>query len=342
MLKKNKILAIALLANMTLLNLGANDIPEIPPLEPEEQKIPVTIKHHMSIEEFKNDALKLGQAACFFNTPGEDPYFNVIHTDVNETRVIKCGCYDETINQNRKVTNAMDLENITPLRYTLWGYGGNYKHDMKYPGCRYKSPVGTVLSQTFLPTESYQGKIFIDEYKQHIPMFWVLRNIDELRALNTYLLKNFTEESIVPEKKTLLILKLQDDPELKTVDENDKAFLETYFEIFPTTDKEIKEFFEEMKKLMMERIADMKDPKMVGETLLEGIFRQVEKKYEDFEFKKVAMYCGVFFATAIVFDFIKNEISDARKILLQKLGKDEKATSLTKILVDLIAARCSQ
>jgi hypothetical protein len=87
---------------------------------------------------------------------------------------------------------------------------------------------------------------------------------------------------------------------------------------------------------MMERASDMKHPKMAGETLMEGIFRQVEKDYQDFEFKKIAMYCGVFVTTAIIFDFIKNEISDARKILLQKIGKDEKATSLTKILIDWI------
>lgn len=331
MLKKTKqVLAVALLANMALLNITAKNAPDVS--SDVTKNVPVK---KMSIEEFKTDALQLGQAACFFNTPGEDPYFNVIHTDVNETKVIKCGCYDEATNKNRKIKNAIDFENIVPLRFTLWGYGGNYKHDMKYDGCRNKSAVGTLLAETLLPKEEYKGKMFIDEYKQNIPMFWVLRNVEELRALRTYLLKNFIAENIVPTKKTLLVLKIKDDPEFKTVNEEDKAFLDTYFEMFPTTDQEIKKFFETNKQLMIERNYDMggSKPKMVGETALQGAFREIEKYYKDFEFKKLAILVGGVLATKIIYDFISAEINAGKEKTIQKITGNENEKTFTGALL---------
>ena len=308
-----------------------------------EESVDLSLKDDLKInveknelKKIKKDALRLGQAACFFTTHGKDPYFKVIYTDVDESKVIKCGYFDEESGQNKYIEKPKDLENIIPLRYLLNGFGGNYKIDTKYPGER-KTLLGKTIETLLLPNCKYEGTIFIDEYKKNIPMFWILNNVEELRALSTYFLKKFTEDGFVSEKKTLLVLKIKNDPELETLDETDKEFLKTYFDIFPLTDKDVKKFFRDCREDMLD-YSNLTNPKYIDETAIQGTFRNIEKFYNDFEFKNLVILVDTFVATKIIYDTISNEINNGRKKVIQKISKNPKAESIIGALMDKFLA----
>ncbi|MBD3231281.1 hypothetical protein GF322_01330 [Candidatus Dependentiae bacterium] len=280
-------------------------------------------------ENVKNSALKLSQAACFFNTNGDDPFLIVLDPSIRETKIIKCGCFDSNTQVPRQIKTENDLKNLIPLRLTINGFGGNYKYDIKYPGER-KSMVGSLLASTILPDIKYKGALFIDEYNAGIPMFWVLKNINELRSLIKYFNKNL-EQNPMPKQKNILVLKFLNDPNLETLTEMDKQFLNKYFELFPLTDKDLKNFFENRNNMLIDTNFNMGNskPKRIGESILQGIFRQAESFYEDFEAKKIAILIGAFIAITFIHDTIKDEtkkINQYRKNGFKKLFGDETIT----------------
>ena len=276
-------------------------------------------------EELKKETLILGQAAFFLNTNGPDPFINVLKPDIDEVSIIKCGCKDPETETTRHIKNTDDLQNICVLDETVNGFGGNYKSKKKYAGER-KSIIGKALD---IISDEYPGTILIDEYKKNIPMFWVLKNVDELRAIFTYMAKKFEEEKFSPTKKNLLVLKIQNDPTLETLSKDEKTFLDAYFEVFPLTDKDVKEFFEQNKRLMLDMNNNIgrSNPKYIGETAIQSITRQTEKFYKDFEAKHIIILIGVFVTTKIILDFISNEIADGRKMLIQNTTGDTKSSS---------------
>ncbi len=304
-------------------------------------------------EEVKQNALELGQPACFFNTNGEDPFLTILDPSTRETKIIKCGYQDPETEKQSQIKKAEDLENLAALRLTVNGFGGNYKYDVQYRGAR-KSVVAETLAKVILPNKTYPGTPLVDEYKKNIPMFWVLKNVEELRAISVYMIKNLDEklpapeeeniykeenlssdnEIFVPKEKTLLILKILNDKNLETLTDVDKEFLNTYFEVFPLTDSELKEFFQDKNQMLIDTGFNIggSSPKRVGETISQGIFRDTEKFFKDFEGKKLAMYLGGVIVLGAVYDFFKDEISAFRKNTIKRyLGTESiSAYLLTK------------
>ena len=284
---------------------------------------------HVQIKEndntlFKQEALKLGQAACFFKTQGEDPYFTVVRPDIDENYIYKCGCIDPLTGNARHIKNTDDLESIYVIEQLINGFSGNYRYKMKYQGER-KSYIGKFL-ESCISEEKYPGKILIDEYKKNIPMFWTLKTTDELRSILTYMINNFEEEEFKVNQKTLLVLKIDADPELKTLDETDKQILNAYFKLFPLTDKDVKEFFENSKKIILEGNSYMHDPKYVGETVGQSVLRQTEKFYKDFKGKDIAIIIGCLITYKLIDTLLENEIKGIKESVHSKF-KDKTGSS---------------
>ncbi len=276
-------------------------------------------------EIFKKEALKLGQSACFLITASDNPYFKIVRPDLDEIKTFECGCFDKKNQTNRHVEkgNIQDLENLIPLRLTTLGYGSHTKYDMKYKGQR-KAVMGKILETIFLPNEQYQGKIIFDEYKANYPMWWILNNVEEFKAISNYLRKKLEESGFIPTQKTLLVLTVFDDPEMKTFNQEDKIFIEKYFELLPLTDKEVKKFFEKAKDILITRGFEMNasNPFYVGETLSQSIFRQVESKCKKWKAKDIAIAAVVTGLIAlpsiIAFLQLKDEINTGSKRIFEK------------------------
>ncbi|MFC1894727.1 hypothetical protein ACFLYH_02140, partial [Candidatus Dependentiae bacterium] len=271
----------------------------------------VTEKIEDTKENFKQETLVLGQAACFLKTHGNDPFFNIIRPDIDEIKIIKCGCVDEESGKPRHIKNTCDLANLCPIEQILNGFGGNYRYKMKYQGER-TSNIGKLIDNYVSP-KIYPGKIIVDEYKQNLPMFWILRNVDELRNILIYFTSELEKEEFTPSNKTLLVLKLDNDKKLSSLNERDKEILDTYFKLFPLTDPDIKKFFETAKSTLLAGNDYMsKNPKYVGETASESILRQTEKYYKDFKSKDYAIMCGCFITFLIIQDLLKDEIETVK------------------------------
>lgn len=258
-------------------------------------------------DKFKQETFRLGQGACIFCTVGKDPYIKTIKPDIDELKIVKCG---KSISKasNQKVKSPCDLENLSPLCITTLNYGGNTKSVVKYRGDR-EAFIGKALEYILLPLEIFQGTLLVDEYKANLPMFWMLNNVEELVAIKNYFEKNIDPE-FVPTQKTLLVLKINSDQKLENLNNECSDFLSKYFEIYPLTDSDIKEFFEKTIEAINSTSFDMEgsNPFYVGETIMQSIFRQVEKGSKKFQAKDIAIASGVMFFGVVVLKNIDREI----------------------------------
>lgn len=272
------------------------------------------------VETFKKEAFK---PVCFFITVGKDPYLKVLKPDITEIKTIKCGCTKE--NCPTAITSASDLENLIPLRLTILNFGANTKLDVRYRGDR-EAVAGKILERIFLPAETYKGKILLDEYKENIPMFLILKTTAELQAIRNYFIKNLGAE-FVPTQKTPLVLKINDDANLEKLEPADNEFIEKYFERFMPTDPEVKAFFENSMATITDNCFDMNssDPLHVGESAIQSIFRQVEKLYKKFDAKDIAIVAGVTFLGTIILDQLRDEIRCIREKTFGKKPLFERA-----------------
>ena len=73
-------------------------------------------------------------------------------------------------------------------------------------------------------------------------------------------------------------------------------------------------------------------------TKLISLNRNIEKFYNDFEFKKLVILVDTFVATKIIYDTISNEINNGRKKVIQKISKNPKAESIIGALMDKFLA----
>ncbi|MBD3273375.1 hypothetical protein GF385_03450 [Candidatus Dependentiae bacterium] len=278
------------------------------------------------INEYKNEILTLGQNSLFLIAPGKDPYVNIYQPDVDTYKVIKIGYKDKKTNKNYHIKKPEQFENIVVLSEMTNIFSANIRMQKKYSGDR-ESKLGEGLANVFFSKDTYEGKILIDEYNKNMPMFWVLNNVEELRAIKKYLNKNVSLEnkdlSFLSKEKPLLVLKVLNDPKLEKLTENDTNFLNSYFNLFSLQDSEIKSFFEKAKEAMINRGFDMAHPRYKGESILESVFRQTEKQFKEFKAKDWAVVGGVFIFSNLVY----SELKDGIDYSLEKLRNGEKSFS---------------
>lgn len=270
------------------------------------------------IQDHKKEILSLGQNCLILITPGKDAWVKVYQPDIDAYKAIKLGYHDEKTNKNDHITNSKQFENIVVLSQMTNTVSANIRVQKKYPGDR-ESKVGEALSNVFFSKDAYNGKILIDEYNQNIPMFWVLNNVEELRSIAKYITKNLPD--VTNQANPLLVIKILNDPKFETLTQEDVVFLNSYFNICSIQDPEIKKFFETANKSMIDRGYDMSSPRYKGESVLESVFRQTEKQFNEFKYKDWAMITGVF----IFSTFLYNEVKDTRDYLLTKLRDGEKS-----------------
>jgi hypothetical protein len=294
------------------------------------------VKKDSKLEKFKNETLILGQGCCFLDFHGNDPWFKKVKPDLDDAYSIKLGCIDQETGNPRKIKETQDLENITVLRYMYEGFGSHVATDIKYPGER--SGFNKALESILFMDHSYNGIPLVDEYKEGMPMFWILKNAEELRAISTFILKKFEEKQFVPEKKILLVIKLLEDPELKTLNTVDKEFLDTYFVTCPLSDKDVKEFFEKNHDILREgwHRNSSTHPKSVGEDARVGILKDIEKFFKDFDTTRIITVAGAFILTKFIYDEINDLIDMGRE---KTFGKNNIRKSWSGSLINKLTSK---
>ncbi|MBX9830456.1 hypothetical protein K2X40_00720 [Candidatus Babeliales bacterium] len=268
-------------------------------------------------EESRKQFKTLDQSFCFFKTISEDPYMITFYPGKNEIVTVACGTTDKAQGP-RRAKKAADLENLVAIRNTVIFADPGLKLDQKFRGYR-KTVVGKFLDDalktiSFLPDRKYSGSVLVDEYQTGMPMKWVLRDMQDFRAVRTYLEKKF-DTMVLPSKKPLLVLEITDSLDLfenarglEGLSQADVDFLETYFELADPANPEVCAFFKACQEIFMETQHKFSSPKVVGRSFGEIVFDAIEKRSDDF---KAVDYAGAIIATLatmILFDSCKEAL----------------------------------
>jgi hypothetical protein len=263
-----------------------------------------------NLEEIKNKALNYSNGCLFFNATEKDPEILILDTDINTYKKLKIGYNDPISGKNAHIKNPIQLENMTVINETINKYASNLRIQKKYMGDR-DTVVGKALQTIFLPETYYQGKIIVDEYKTQMPMFWVLKNEDQLNAIKNYLLKNLniTEET----EKTLLLIKILSTKDITKLNAENLEFLNKYFYVYSVEDINVKKFFDKAKSEIADRGFDMSDAKIIGDTVRENIFGAVEKEFKDYKVENWTKEFGRIMAVAITMEIISPIFKNAKE-----------------------------
>ncbi len=208
-------------------------------------------------------------------------------------------------------TCSKDLENLELLRYIMLSYNGNtfIKKDKKYKGHR-TSPIGKALANVMGVEKAATKQPLKDEYVS-VPVWWLKFNdVTEFRQLAVYLEKILKDEQTT--RKPMLMITLEDDLELNTLDTHDLEFIQKYFELVPFTNKDMRDFRNAIeKKCLTSRAEHQKAGAVyIDENFKERMFREITSVCEDFEWDriapKLALYGGSILVGTLILDKITN------------------------------------
>jgi len=262
-------------------------------------------------EEFK----KVDQPFMFFKTFGKCPYAMHYDPAVNQLNFTFLGSYDAKTDAVVYPRKGKDFETLTPMRFTQKFLDANVQIDRKYSGHR-ESHAGKALEKFLkyfgiIHDHQYEGSFMLNEYKLGVPMKWVLRDLADLKGLIAYLSKKFTEEGIIATKRPLLLLEMVQDAD--KLDQNDKEFLNMYFELLDPYDINVKAFFSDCQKTLLDVMDLSKDAKNVLETYTEMVFGGLEKENHEFKGKefaaKITTLVLAAFTTVMIIDIISEMVT---------------------------------
>jgi len=293
-------------------------------------------------EEFK----KVDQSFMFFKTFGKCPYAMHYDPAINQLSYTFLGCLDTKTENIVLPRKGAQLATLIPVRFTQKFLDANVQIDRKYSGYREtfigKSLEGGLKALGVMSDHQFEGSFMINEYKNAVPMKWVLRDMTDLKGLITYLKAKFTEENIVPTKKPLLLLEIVNNT--NALDAADLEFLNTYFEILDPLDSNVKAFFSACQDTLNDAMDVSKDAKYVLESFSEMVLRDIEKGDQEFKGKELAVKMVVLvaaaFTTALIVDVLTDlVIKPTREKIKNYISKPRRKASLDDVVEALNEVR---
>ncbi len=247
---------------------------------------------------FKTKVFNQGNAA-FLSTLSGRPFLTVRYQFRGENQRFKFV----------KDLNAHTAENnYGVVRWHRLGYGSCTKGDFKLPGAR-DSIIGSSIANAlttvgFLPLYSYEENPLVELYQENVPMMWQVKSVDELRSILGQLDARLKELSVSPNKNAILVLRINGDPQQRTVTATDRKLLNKYFRQFSLDDEEVHDFFETMQEHMNEENYTLEGagPEWVYESFLEGLFRMTEKQCVEFKVKRALPIIVTLMAATMIKD----------------------------------------
>ncbi|MCF7899379.1 hypothetical protein K9L05_01890 [Candidatus Babeliales bacterium] len=258
------------------------------------------------------------QNVCFFNSVNSDPVILNFNKDAKKITIIECGCINTKDSSNAKVKEDSDIANLTTIAKTDLFYTINKKTDHVYTGKR--KGFGKCLEKALCLNQTNNQNYLFDELKKNTPSCWTLKNAEQAKYLKEYFEKLIIEENFVPTQKTLLLLKIVGDPELKTLDKDVKNFFSKFYEIYTITDKEVIAFFADLEQELYDKCVDIggSNPEHINEGIRESVLMQTEKNFKKFDGSHLAIASVTFLTTTCFNAEIKKFVSVAQKKLTGK------------------------
>lgn len=258
------------------------------------------------------------QNVCFFNSVNSDPVILTFNKDAKKITIIECGCINTKTNSNAKVKEDSDIANLTPIAKTELFYTINKKTDHVYTGKR--KGFGKCLEKVLCLNQTDNQNYLFNELKKNTPSCWTLNNAEQAKYLKENLEKLIIEENFVPTQKTLLLLKIVGDPELKTLDKEVKNFFSRFYDIYTITDKETTTFFTELEQELYDKCVDIggSNPEHINEGIRESVLMQTEKKFKKFDGQQLAILSAAFLTTTWLGSEIRETIAVTEQRLIGK------------------------
>lgn len=191
------------------------------------------------------------------------------------------------------------------------GFRGNIKWTTKFEGCRI-SIFSKILEKIFRQTKYFSGNVPVDIHRKYPIWDLHLRDRDDALAFVTdYVAGNiekeyeqlaedeieqtlFAQENdyVTFAKKPLLLLSLEDDPDLETLTNEDYEFFSQYFELVKYNDIETTNIISKIKMNMDKNALKFDASKHAIELKLNWkkvLLGQLEKQFENFDTGDIAV-----------------------------------------------------
>ena len=245
----------------------------------------------------------------------KNPLMFKCHPGVNELDIVYFGSQKKS--GPTLVKTAQELENLVPLRYTMkFADIKAIEIDKKYAGYR-DSYLGTGLENLFklvglYPAAGYKGTALVDEYKEGLPMKWVLSSAEHFKALKNYLTKGFNAANIQAQAvKPMLLLEIVEGH--ANLDASDYAFLTQYFDLLDPRDPTAKSFFDSANKFLNDIADKTQGAITVGAETGETILNQLDsdKELKGFDAKKILQEVLLLWALTETVKFAKTSFNDS-------------------------------
>lgn len=223
---------------------------------------------------------RVDQPFVIFKTYGKYPSLVKCTPSVGEATIVFVGT--DGMHLARK---AKDLETLSVLRKKTINADTNIQIDRKYVR---ETVMGSALVGSFdllglLSNDPYDGYVLVNEYNEGLPMKWVVRDLADLRALQTY----FKSHTLPKQEKPLLMLVVMNNEKIVG---DDLAFVNAYFELLDGSNPCAAEFFAKSEKTFANIAKATKKAKYVLETFGDMILREVETEFKDFDVKKMTVW----------------------------------------------------
>lgn len=221
--------------------------------------------------------------AVFKSVGAKYPY--MLRYDPAENTFTSVMCGTNIDGSPRLAKTAQDLVELVPVRRTVKALDAGIQIDRKYDGFR-ESYIGCMIAGVLtltgiLPQEEYPGTFLVDELTDGIAMKWVLRNVDEFKAVRQYLENKIAEKGLTFAKKPSLLIDIRKGG--ANLDASDYAFLNAYFTLVSPTDESTMEFYNKATAIMTDITTCGVDFGNAAEGFGIKFMRLIEKDCSDFK-----------------------------------------------------------
>ena len=227
--------------------------------------------------------------AVFKSVGAKFPY--MLRYDPAENNFTSVMCGTDIDGSPRLAKKEQDLVALVPVRRTVKALDACVQVDRKYAGFR-ESYIGCMIAGLLtltgiLPQEEYPGTFLVDELTDGVAMKWVLRNVEEFKAVRQYLENKIAEKGLTFAKKPSLLIDIRKGG--ANLDASDYAFLNAYYTLVSPTDEPTIEFYNKAIAIMTDITTCGIDFGNAAEGFGIKFMRLIEKDCSDF---KIPEWCA--------------------------------------------------
>ena len=239
---------------------------------------------------------------------------------------------------NKKVLASMNAENnYGVLKETKLCHAACIKDERKYTG-GHKTALGENMREMLISMDAIERNVYsenpiVELYEQEVPMYWQMRTADEFGAVRESFVRRMEEKLAEPQKHAVLLVTIEDDPTLATLNPDDNEFIQEWFTQVSFEDSDSREYFGTMYEKMNKQNYQLEGakPEWPFETATENLFRRFEKALGQFESDDLittiaASFGATFLATSLTCPFNDAVKSLARMIDLRGMANSVAST----------------